>query len=99
MAINSINTVREAKVVSEELNRIVTNTTMLLVMMSMDPELRPQTGLAAQFLKGMARFSEDLKEACKGLTDTDEVFSTTEMDMREVEGIAALEKMFGDHTK
>lgn len=99
MAINSINTVREAKVVSEELDRMLTNMTMLLMMMSMDPEFRSQVALTARFLKGMAVFSDDLKMACKGLTDTDEVFSTPEMDMKEVEGIAALKQMFGDRTK
>jgi hypothetical protein len=99
MAINGIVTAREAKVVAGELDRITTNTTMLLLMVSMDPEMRPQTGLAANFLKGLAQFSEDLKKASKGLEDTDEVFATTEMDMKEVEGLAALEKLFGDLPK
>lgn len=99
MAINGIVTAREAKVVAGELDRIVTNTTMLLLMVSMDPELRPQAGLAAQFLKGLTQFSQDLRDATKGISDNDEVFATTNMDMKEVEGLAALEKMFGDIPK
>lgn len=99
MAINGIVTAREAKVVSAELNRIVTNTTLLLVMLAVDPETRAQTGLTAQILKGVAQFAEDLKDAAHGKEDTDEVFATTVMDMKEVEGLAALEKVFGDLPK
>jgi hypothetical protein len=99
MAINGIVTAREAQVVAAELDRIVSNTTMLLLMVSMDPGARAQVGLAANFLRGIAEFAEDLKLAAKGLAPTDEVFATTTMDMKEVEGIAAIEKMLGDLPK
>ena len=99
MAINGIVTAREARVVAGELDRIASNTTMLLMMLAMDPETRPATGLAAQILKGLMEFAGDLKTSAEGKADNDEVFSTTNMDMKEVEGLAALEKLFGDHTK
>lgn len=41
----------------------------------------------------------DIKTAANGLEDDAEVFETTEMSMKGVEGLGALEKMFGDLPK
>lgn len=99
MAINDIKTAGEAKVVARELERIATNGTMLVLMMALDPEMREKVGLLAQFIKGLSNFATDLKTAANGLEDDAEVFETTEMSMKGVEGLGALEKMFGDLPK
>ena len=96
MAINGIKTAREAEVVAGELDRISTNGAMILLMMSMDPELRHTLGPAANILKGLTDFSKDLKEAARGLGDNDEVFVTVGMEMTEIEAQNALEKLVED---
>lgn len=96
MAINGIKTAREAEVVAGELDRISTNGAMILLMMSMDPELRHTLGPAANILKGLTDFSQDLKEAARGLGANDEVFVTVGMEMTEIEAQNALEKLVED---
>lgn len=96
MAINGIKTAREAEVVAGELDRISTNGAMILMMMSMDPELRPNLGAAANILKGMTDFSQDLKEAARGRGANDEVFATASMHMSEIEAMNAVEKLVED---
>lgn len=93
--INGIKTAHEAKVVAAELERIATNGTMIVLMLGMDPDLRPQVALMSQFLKGLMTFAEDLKTATHGLKDDDEVFATTEMDMKVIEGLGAVEDLLG----
>lgn len=99
MAINDIKTAGEAKVVARELERIATNGTMLILMMALDPEMRDKVGLLAQFLKGLSSFAVDLKEAAHGLEDDAEVFETTQMSMKGVEGLGALDDFFGSLPK
>lgn len=96
MAINGIKTAREAEVVAGELDRISTNGAMILLMMSMDPELRHTLGPAANILKSLTDFSQDLKEAARGLGANDEVFDTVGMEMTRIEAQNALEKFVGD---
>lgn len=95
MAINDIKTAGEAKLVSKELDRIATNGTMLVLMMALDPDMRDKVGLLAQFLKGLSSFAADLKTAANGLEDDAEVFETTEMSMKGIEGLGALDDFFG----
>lgn len=96
MAINGIKTAREAKVVAGELDRISTNGAMIMLMMSIDPEMRAHLGPAANILKGLSDFSRDLKEASNGLDDNAEVFSTASMDMSEIEAKRAVELLVED---
>lgn len=96
MAINGIKTAREAEVVAGELDRISTNGAMVLMMMSMDPELRRTIGAAANILKGLTDFSQDLKDAARGLGANDEVFATVSMEMSEIKAKNALEKLVED---
>jgi hypothetical protein len=91
MAINGIVTAREAQVVANELDRIVTNGTMLALMMSLDPETRAAAGAIASVFKGMADFANDLKEACEGKQPTEEVFATASMEMQSINAMAAVE--------
>lgn len=95
MAINAIKTAAEAKLVAAELDRIATNGTMLALMMSMDPEVRGQVSLLAQFIKGLASYATDLREASEGRLDDEEVFETADMSMKVVEGLGALEDFMG----
>lgn len=96
MAINGIKTAREAQVVASELNRIAENSAMVLFMVAMaQPDKREATALAAQMLKGFIEFAKDLEKATEGLGGNDEVFTTIDMSMKEIEGLGAMEELFG----
>jgi len=98
MAVHGVKTAHEAKIVAAELERISTNGVMLVLMMSIDPQMKDKVGLLAQFLKGLSDFANDLRNAADGVGDEDEVFTTTDMDLKYVEGMGALEKLVGGLT-
>lgn len=71
MAINAINTAREARVVSSELKRLANNLGLYLVLEGLAGK---DISTAKNLLDGIKRFAELLLTVSSGKKDADEVF-------------------------